>query len=164
MLIRRHEPQPAARWCASAASATIARPHQPLDVRPAGIEGPAWKISSRTFDFRASSQFRSNGANVRFNREARERFLRFATSGRPSGAATSATSMAPSCAWPPHPRRPHHHELVDEEIARLRREWHPHDAPHHDLLLRCLGEKDSRPSTPSTMTVEASAARGRRGG
>ncbi len=93
-------------------------------------------------DFELEQFARKQGTNVRFNREARERFLRFATS--------------PDAAWPGNFRDLNGAvvrmatlarggrittEIVDEEVTRLSGEWHPRDAhPHYDLLLQCLGE------------------------
>lgn len=83
------------------------------------------------------------GANVRFNREARELFLRFATSYEAlwpgnfrdlNGAVVRMATFA-------HGGRITT-EIVDEEIARLRGEWHPRSSsPSTDILLRHLGEE-----------------------
>jgi transcriptional regulatory protein RtcR len=76
---------------------------------------------------------------VRFNREARERFLRFATSAEAewpanfrdlSGAVVRMATLARGGRITL--------EIVDEEIARLRDAWHPHT--RGDLLVRYLGE------------------------
>jgi transcriptional regulatory protein RtcR len=91
-------------------------------------------------DFELEQFARRSGANVRFSREARERFLRFATSaGAPwpgnfrdlNGAVVRMATLARGGRIT--------NELVDEEIARLRAAWHPHTA--HSPLLRCLGEE-----------------------
>jgi transcriptional regulatory protein RtcR len=83
------------------------------------------------------------GTNVRFNREARERFLRFATSPEAlwagnfrdlNGVVVRMATLARGGRITT--------ELVDEEIARLRGEWSPHHAsPSAGLLSRCLGEE-----------------------
>ncbi|MDQ3281563.1 MAG: RNA repair transcriptional activator RtcR [Acidobacteriota bacterium] len=89
-------------------------------------------------------QFASrNGTSVRFNREARERFVRFATSPEASwsgnfrdlnGAVVRMATLARGGRITT--------ELVDEEIARLRGEWHPRSSsPSTDVLVRCLGEE-----------------------
>jgi transcriptional regulatory protein RtcR len=91
-------------------------------------------------DFELEQFARKHGANVRFNREARERFLRFATSPEATwagnfrdlnGAVVRMATLARGGRITL--------ELVDEEIARLRNEWHPHDAS--DTLVRYLGEE-----------------------
>ncbi|HYH10564.1 MAG TPA: RNA repair transcriptional activator RtcR [Thermoanaerobaculia bacterium] len=77
-------------------------------------------------DFELEQFARRSGANVRFNREARERFLRFATSGEGlwpgnfrdlNGAVVRMATLARGGRITS--------EIVDEEIARLRGEWHP---------------------------------------
>jgi len=91
-------------------------------------------------DFELEQFARKNGANVRFNREARERFLRFATSPEATwagnfrdlnGAVVRMATLSRGGRITT--------EVVDEEIARLRGEWHPHNA--HDTLVRYLGEE-----------------------
>ena len=84
-----------------------------------------------------------NRVNVRFNREAREQFLRFATSAEAlwtgnfrelNGAVVRMATLARGGRITT--------ELVDEEIARLRAEWSPRRASvASDLLARCLGEE-----------------------
>jgi transcriptional regulatory protein RtcR len=93
-------------------------------------------------DFELEQFARRSGANVRFSREARERFLRFATSAEAlwpgnfrdlNGAVVRMATLARGGRIT--------NELVDEEIARLRAEWHPRkDSPCTAILLRCLGE------------------------
>ncbi|HYC93890.1 MAG TPA: RNA repair transcriptional activator RtcR [Thermoanaerobaculia bacterium] len=90
-------------------------------------------------DFELEQFARRSGANVRFSREARERFLRFATSGEAlwpgnfrdlNGAVVRMATLARGGRIT--------NEIVDEEIARLRGAWHPRtDSP----LLRCLDEE-----------------------
>ena len=91
-------------------------------------------------DFELEQFARKNGANVRFNREARERFLKFATSPEAAwsgnfrdlnGAVVRMATLARGGRITL--------EIVDEEIARLRNEWHPHRAS--DTLVRYLGEE-----------------------
>lgn len=93
-------------------------------------------------DFELEQFARKAGANVRFNREARERFLRFATSPEAlwpgnfrdlNGAVVRMSTFARGGRITV--------EIVDEEIARLRAAWHPRTtSPLHELLLRCLGD------------------------
>jgi len=91
-------------------------------------------------DFELEQFARKNGANVRFNREARERFLRFATSAEAewkgnfrdlNGAVVRMATLARGGRITT--------EIVDEEITRLRGEWHPHQA--QATLVRYLGEE-----------------------
>src|SRR3954447_13404809 len=91
-------------------------------------------------DFELEQFARRNGANVRFNREARERFLKFATSPEATwsgnfrdlnGAVVRMATLARGGRITL--------EIVDEEIARLRNEWHPHSTS--DALVRYLGEE-----------------------
>jgi transcriptional regulatory protein RtcR len=96
-------------------------------------------------DFELEQFAQKSGATVRFNREARQRFLQFATSGEAlwtgnfrdlNGAVVRMATLARGGRITL--------ELVDEEIARLRAEWHPHadtSSPTTALLLRCLGEE-----------------------
>jgi transcriptional regulatory protein RtcR len=96
-------------------------------------------------DFELEQFAQKSGATVRFNREARQRFLQFATSGEAlwsgnfrdlNGAVVRMATLARGGRITI--------ELVDEEIARLRAEWHPHavtSSPTTALLLRCLGEE-----------------------
>lgn len=96
-------------------------------------------------DFELEQFAQKSGTIVRFNREARERFLAFATSSEAlwtgnfrdlNGAVVRMATLA-------HGGRITT-ELVGEEMARLRAEWHPRTAassPSADLLLRCLGEE-----------------------
>jgi transcriptional regulatory protein RtcR len=94
-------------------------------------------------DFELEQFARTGRMNVRFNREARERFLRFATSPEAewpgnfrdlNGAVERMATLARGGRITT--------ELVDEEITRLRGEWRPIQAsPHAALLLRCLGEE-----------------------
>ena len=93
-------------------------------------------------DFELEQFARNAGANVRFNREARERFVRFATSPEASwagnfrdlnGAVIRMATLARGGRITS--------EIVDEEIARLRNEWHPRDhSAATGALVRCLGE------------------------
>ena len=94
-------------------------------------------------DFELEQFARRNGANVRFNREARDRFLKFATSPEAlwpgnfrdlNGAVVRMATLARGGRITT--------EIVDEEIARLRGEWSPraHSAIN-ELLLRCIGEE-----------------------
>ena len=106
-----------------------------LKVRPEDIEP--------NLDFELEQFASKNGANVRFNREARERFLRFATSSEAvwsgnfrdlNGVVVRMATLARGGRITP--------EIVDEEIARLRGEWHPQgSSPSAELLVRCLGEE-----------------------
>ncbi len=92
-------------------------------------------------DFELEQFARKSGANVRFNREARDRFLRFATSPEArwpgnfrdlNGAVVRMATLARGGRITI--------ELVDEEIARLRGSWHPRTTSRaHDLLVRCMG-------------------------
>lgn len=92
-------------------------------------------------DFELEQFTRKAGANVRFNREARERFLRFAVSPEAlwpgnfrdlNGAVVRMATLARGGRITV--------ELVDEEIGRLRASWHPRLTSHtHALLVRCLG-------------------------
>lgn len=75
-------------------------------------------------DFDLEQFARRNGVNVRFNREARERFLRFATSLEATwpgnfrslnGAVVRMATLARGGRITT--------EIADEEIARLRAEW-----------------------------------------
>jgi len=94
-------------------------------------------------DFELEQFARTNGTSARFNREARERFLRFATSPEAlwSGNFRDLNGVVVRLATLARGGRITT-ELVDEEIARLRGEWHPRDAsPSADLLLRCMGEE-----------------------
>jgi transcriptional regulatory protein RtcR len=93
-------------------------------------------------DFELEQFARRSGANVRFNREARERFLRFATSAEAvwpgnfrdlNGAVVRMATLARGGRITS--------DIVDEEIARLRGEWHPRtSSPSAASLVRCLGE------------------------
>jgi transcriptional regulatory protein RtcR len=92
-------------------------------------------------DFEMEQFARKSGSNVRFNREARERFLRFATSAEArwpgnfrdlNGAVVRMATLARGGRITL--------EIADEEIARLRTSWNPRTAsPSHALLVRCLG-------------------------
>lgn len=91
-------------------------------------------------DFELEQFARKHGANVRFNREARERFLKFATAPEATwsgnfrdlnGAVVRMSTLARGGRITL--------EIVNEEIARLRNEWHPHSAS--DTLVRYLGEE-----------------------
>lgn len=94
-------------------------------------------------DFELEQFAAKSGSIVRFNREARERFLRFATSPEAlwsgnfrdlNGAVVRMATLARGGRITT--------ELVDEEIQRLRTGWHPRpSSPSADLLLRCLGEE-----------------------
>jgi transcriptional regulatory protein RtcR len=90
-------------------------------------------------DFELEQFARKAGANVRFAREARERFLRFATSAEAdwagnfrdlNGAVVRMATLARGGRITS--------ELVDEEIARLREAWHPRT---ESILADCLGEE-----------------------
>jgi transcriptional regulatory protein RtcR len=93
-------------------------------------------------DFELEQFARRSGPSVRFNREARERFLRFATSAEATwpanfrdlnGAVVRMATLARGGRITS--------EIVDEEIARLRSEWHPRAAsPCAEILTRCLGD------------------------
>ncbi|HEX6161527.1 MAG TPA: RNA repair transcriptional activator RtcR [Thermoanaerobaculia bacterium] len=91
-------------------------------------------------DFELEQFARRNGLQSRFNREARERFLAFATSAEAlwpgnfrdlSGAVTRMATLARGGRITI--------ELVSEEIARLRDEWHPR--PESPLLAGILDEE-----------------------
>jgi len=94
-------------------------------------------------DFELQQFAQRNGPSVRFNREARERFLRFATSPEAiwngnfrdlNGVVVRMATLARGGRITT--------ELVDEEIARLRSEWRSDvSSPSADLLVRCLGEE-----------------------
>jgi transcriptional regulatory protein RtcR len=94
-------------------------------------------------DFELEQFARKSGANVRFNREARERFLRFATSPEAiwpgnfrdlNGAVVRMSTFARGGRITV--------EIVDEEVARLRDAWQPHTASASNaLLVRCLGNE-----------------------
>jgi len=81
-------------------------------------------------DFELEQFARKSGANVRFNREARERFLSFATSREAewpgnfrdlNGAVVRMATLARGGRITT--------DIVDEEIARMRDAWHPRAAP-----------------------------------
>lgn len=94
-------------------------------------------------DFELEQFAQKNGANVRFNREARERFLRFATSPEAlwSGNFRDLNGVVVRMATLARGGRVTT-DIVDEEIARLRGEWSPRtSSPSADLLRRCLGEE-----------------------
>ncbi len=91
-------------------------------------------------DFELDQFARKHGTNIRFNREARERFLKFATSPEAewpgnfrdlNGAIVRMATLARGGRITT--------EIVDEEVARLRHEWFPHAA--NDTLVRYLGEE-----------------------
>ena len=92
-------------------------------------------------DFEIEQFARKSGSNVRFNREARERFLRFATSPEAlwpgnfrdlNGAVVRMATLARGGRITL--------EIADEEMQRLRSSWQPRTASHsYDLLVRCLG-------------------------
>ena len=95
-------------------------------------------------DFELQQFAERNGMNVRFNREAREHFLRFATSGEAewsgnfrdlNGAVVRMATLARGGRITT--------EIVDEEIARLRGEWSPREVSSASamLLARCLGQE-----------------------
>jgi transcriptional regulatory protein RtcR len=94
-------------------------------------------------DFELEQFARKHGPNVRFNREARERFLRFAVSDEAlwsanfrdlNGAVVRMSTLARGGRIST--------AIVDEEITRLRGEWHGHDTPPQNaLLIRCLGDE-----------------------
>ncbi|MBV9496172.1 MAG: RNA repair transcriptional activator RtcR [Acidobacteria bacterium] len=94
-------------------------------------------------DFELEQFAQKHGAIVRFNREAREKFLRFATSAEAlwtgnfrdlNGVVVRMATLARGGRITT--------ELVDEEIARLRGEWHPRRGSLATALLaRCLGEE-----------------------
>jgi len=93
-------------------------------------------------DFELEQFARQAGARVRFNREARERFLAFATSPEAewpgnfrdlNGAVVRMATLAQGGRITA--------EIVDEEIARLRGEWRPYaDSARSEYLMRCIGE------------------------
>jgi transcriptional regulatory protein RtcR len=94
-------------------------------------------------DFEIEQFGAKNGAIVRFNREARERFLDFATSPEAlwSGNFRDLNGVVVRMATLARGGRITM-DLVDEEIARLRGEWHPRlPSPASDLLARCIGEE-----------------------
>ena len=94
-------------------------------------------------DFELEQFARNSGANVRFNREARERFLRFGTSPEAlwpgnfrdlNGAVVRMATFARGGRITV--------DIVDEEIARLRDAWHPRAiSASNAVLLRCLGDE-----------------------
>jgi transcriptional regulatory protein RtcR len=94
-------------------------------------------------DFELEQFARRAGSHVRFNREARERFLRFATSPEAlwpgnfrdlNGAVVRMATLARGGRITV--------ELVDEEIARLRGQWNSRTlSPCHEILLDCLGDE-----------------------
>jgi transcriptional regulatory protein RtcR len=94
-------------------------------------------------DFELEQFARKSGANVRFNREARDRFLNFATSHEAlwlgnfrdlNGAVVRMATLARGGRITI--------DKADEEIARLRSEWQPQTtSATGDLLTRFLGEE-----------------------
>jgi transcriptional regulatory protein RtcR len=91
-------------------------------------------------DFELEQFTRRSGTNVRFNREARERFLSFATSVEAAwpgnfrdlnGAVVRMATLARGGRITT--------DIVDEEIARMRDEWHPRASA--SSLSRFLGEE-----------------------
>jgi len=92
-------------------------------------------------DFELDRFERQNNERVKFNREARARFLDFATSpdvpwcGNFRDLSASVTRMA-TLAQAGRIQVP----IVDEEIARLRRLWNPR-AERDDALQTLLGER-----------------------
>jgi transcriptional regulatory protein RtcR len=94
-------------------------------------------------DFELEQFAQRSGARVRFNREARERFLRVATSPEAlwSGNFRDLNGVVVRMATLARGGRITV-EIVDEEVARLRGEWQARGAsPGTDALLRCLGEE-----------------------
>ncbi|HWS73310.1 MAG TPA: RNA repair transcriptional activator RtcR, partial [Thermoanaerobaculia bacterium] len=94
-------------------------------------------------DFELEQFAQKGGASVRFNREARERFLRFATSAEAlwAGNFRDLNGVVVRMATLARDGRITT-ELVDEEIARLRGEWSPQgQSPTAGFLSRCLGEE-----------------------
>jgi transcriptional regulatory protein RtcR len=95
-------------------------------------------------DFELEQFARKAGSNVRFNREARQTFLAFATSREAvwsgnfrdlNGAVVRLATLARGGRIT--------REMVDEEIARLRHEWQPHvTSPAAALLAGCIGEEN----------------------
>jgi len=92
-------------------------------------------------DFELEQFARKSGANVRFNREARERFLKFATSPAATwpgnfrdlnGALVRMATLAQGGRITT--------EIVDEEIERLRGQWNPRDTA--SILHRFVDEAD----------------------
>jgi transcriptional regulatory protein RtcR len=93
-------------------------------------------------EFEMEQFARKSGSHIRFNREARERFLRFATSSEAlwpgnfrdlNGAVVRMATLARGGRITL--------EIVDEEIARLRGSWRPLTTSRsRELLIRCLGE------------------------
>jgi transcriptional regulatory protein RtcR len=94
-------------------------------------------------DFELEQYARKGGPSVRFNREARQRFLRFATSADApwpanfrdlNGAVIRMATFARGGRITT--------EIVDEEIARLRGEWDARaGSADSDTLVRVLGEE-----------------------
>jgi transcriptional regulatory protein RtcR len=94
-------------------------------------------------DFELEQFAQKTGATVRFNREARERFLAFATSGDAiwggnfrelNGAVVRMATLSRGGRI--------NVDNVDEEIARLRSAWSPRTTSETTgLLLRCLGKE-----------------------
>ena len=94
-------------------------------------------------DFELEQFAQRSGTRVRFNREARERFLRVATSPEAlwSGNFRDLNGVVVRMATLARGGRITI-EIVDEEVARLRSEWHSRGAsPGTDVLVRCLGEE-----------------------
>jgi transcriptional regulatory protein RtcR len=94
-------------------------------------------------DFELEQFANRNGATVRFNKEARERFLRFATSPEAlwSGNFRDLNGVVVRMATLARGGRITT-DVVDEEIARLRHEWSPRaSSPASAILSRCLGEE-----------------------
>jgi transcriptional regulatory protein RtcR len=92
-------------------------------------------------DFELEQFAHRNGATVRFNKEARERLLRFATSPEAlwSGNFRDLNGVVVRMATLARGGRITT-EVVDEEIARLRREW-TSPSGTSTILSRCLGEE-----------------------
>lgn len=94
-------------------------------------------------DFELEQFAQKTGSNVRFNREARERFLTFATSNEAlwRGNFRELNGAVVRMATLSHGGRIAI-ESVDEEIARLRSEWRLQTiSASTNLLLHCLGEE-----------------------
>jgi transcriptional regulatory protein RtcR len=94
-------------------------------------------------DFELELFAQKTGASVRFNREARERFLTFATSREAAweGNFRDLNGVVVRMATLARGGRVTT-DIVDEEIARLRGEWNPRaTSPSTDVLVRCMGEE-----------------------
>ena len=105
-------------------------------------------LSQRQEDIEPNLEFelgryaRQQGAKVTFNREAREAYLRFATSpealwsGNFRDLSASITRMATLA-----PAGRISHDVVKEEIERLRRHWRAPSEPGEERVESVLGER-----------------------